>query len=122
MNETRRSKALSALVSEPSVEAAARASGLGRSFLFDLRRDASFRAELDKARAEAFTAGLAALKAAAGKAATTMVELLNSSNQNTRRLAATTILGLGLKVVEVEDFERRLSRLEEILEKGQNAR
>jgi len=122
MNETRRSKALSALVSEPSVEAAARASGIGRSFFFDLLRDAEFKAELDKARAEAFAAGLAALKAAASKAATTMVELLDSPNQNTRRLAAVSVLTLGLKVVEVEDFERRLSRLEEILEKGQNGR
>jgi cytochrome c biogenesis protein CcdA len=111
--DARRARAIKALVEAPTVEAAARSSGIGRTTLYRYMSEDDFKEELGEARAEAFAAGLAALKSAAAKAASTLAALMDSRSENTRRLAAIAVLSLGLKAAEAVDFESRLVRLEQ---------
>ena len=108
----RQGRAVLALVEAPTVEDAAQRAGVSRSILYVWLRDEGFKARLDAARAELFHEGLDALRGTMGKAARVMAALLDSRNENTRRLTAVAVLGLGMKANETIDIEMRLARLE----------
>jgi phage terminase small subunit len=108
--------ALLALIETPTMTAAARRAGVSRSALFLWMKDATFKAKLDELRAEMFDEGLGLLKASMGRAARCLAALLDSRNENTRRLAAVSILGLGIKANETMEIEARIRKLETIVE------
>jgi len=47
----------------------------------------------------------------------TMIELLDSEDESTKRLAAKDILSFSLKALEVQNLEERIERIEDLLEK-----
>jgi len=100
-----------------SIEAAAEEAKVGRATVYRWLKEKHFREKIELMRQELFTEGLSRLKAATDKAAQKMIELLDSDNDNTRRLAAKDILNFALKAIETQDLEARIERIEEILEK-----
>lgn len=64
--------------------------------------------------------GLNALKVATRKASITLIELLDNSDRNTRRLAAKTIIDFAIKAVENKELEERICVIEEALEQQRN--
>jgi len=112
----RQSKAIAAILEAPSIEAAARAAGVAKSTLYEWIRQEPFRAALEAARADIYRAGIDTLKGAAGKAAGRLIELLDSRNENTRRLTAREILALSMKIDETQTLEKRLTAIEDALE------
>ena len=70
MNETERKltlkqeKALACLLSEPSIEAAAKAAKVSKTILYEWRKQPTFKAALDEAKQLLFGDGLATLKSA----------------------------------------------------------
>jgi hypothetical protein len=114
--EARRTSAVLALITEPTIEGAALASGVGRSTLFAWMKDEAFANELTRARTAAFDDGLTAIKGATQEAASVLRALLKSRNESTRRRTAETILAFAMKIYEGRDLEARLKRLEGISE------
>jgi len=110
--------AIFALLESSSMEDAAQTIGVSRTSLWAWMKIEPFQTRLMDARAELFREGMAALKGSMSKAAGVLVKLMDSRNENTRRLAAAAVLGLGLKAHESIDIEERLSRLEKIAEEN----
>jgi len=111
----RQRHAIPLILESQTIEAAARAAGISKTTLYEWMKQDPFRLELESSRAALFKEGMDALKGAAGKAARKLVELLDSRNENTRRLTAREILTLGMKINEIQELERRVEQLEEIL-------
>jgi len=109
-------KAIAEILETGSMEEAARRSGVSKTTLYEWMKQEPFRKRLEEARAEVFNEGLGIIKAGTSKAARKLIELLDSRNENTRRLTAQEILALSLKISETQEIERRLERLEELLE------
>jgi len=112
--------AIFALLEAGTIENAALSVGVSRQSLWAWMKIEPFQARLTDARAELFREGMNALKGSMSKAASVLVKLMDSRSENVRRLAASAILGLGLKANESIEIEERLSRLERIAE--ENAR
>lgn len=108
----RQRRAVLAILETPTMEAAAKASGVARVTLYEWEKLPAFKDALGAARAELYREGMGALKAATAKAASRLVELLDSRNENTRRLTARDVLALGVRIVENEDIEARIEQLE----------
>lgn len=109
-------RAIMAIIEAGSMDGAARQAGVGKTALYEWMKQEPFRKRLEEARAEVFNEGLGVIKAGTSKAARKLIELLDSRNENTRRLTAQEILALSLKISETQEIERRLERLEELLE------
>lgn len=115
---SRQLRAITCILENNSIEEAAKKAGVSRSTLYNWLNDSQFRARLEKEREAVFKGGLMALKAATAKAAKTLIELLDSKDRGTRRLAAKEIISVSLKVVELQDLQERVERIEEQLEKA----
>lgn len=114
----RRTAAVLALLTSPTVEAAADLAGVARSTLFAWLREPAFAAELEAARDKAFRGGLAAIKGAATKAAGKLVGLLDSRNEALRLRAALAVLELGLRIREADEILARIAALEAAFSAG----
>jgi len=110
--------AIFALCESQTLEDAAQSVGISRTSLWAWMKIEPFQARLTDARAELFREGMSALKGSMSKAAGVLVKLMDSKSENVRRLAASAILGLGLKANESIEVEERLSRLERIAEEN----
>lgn len=111
----RQRRAIPFILESQTIEAAARAAGISKTTLYEWMKQDPFRVQLEAARADLFKEGMDTLKAAAGKAARRLVELLDSRNENTRRLTAREVLALSMKIDETQGLEKRIEQLEEIL-------
>ncbi len=108
-------KAIAALLATRTVEEAAKRAKVSRSTLFDWLKLERFKERLKEERETLFDEGIGALKAATRTASAKLIALLNSRNENVRRLTAKEIIGVSLKIAEVQDLEERVSKLEEML-------
>ena len=111
----RQRRAVLAILESPTMEAAAKAAGVGKVTLYEWLKLPAFMDELRRARAELYAEGMGTIKAATAKAARRMIELLDSRHENTRRLTARDVLALGRGIVEAEDIDARLERIEDTL-------
>ena len=112
----RQLKTIGAILEAPTITAAAQAAGVARVTLYAWLRLEPFRDTLETARASIYREGVDTLKGAAGQAAGRLIELLDSRNENTRRLAAHEILTLAIRIDENQTLEKRLTALEQALE------
>ena len=111
----RKDRLLLALLSEPTLEAAAIRAGISQSTAWRIMRSPEFQAEYREARAAAVGRATGALQAASGIAVLALVDVAASDNPRTksaRVAAARTILELSYKAVELESIEARLAALE----------
>jgi len=114
----RQSKAMALILEgQLSMESIAEKTGIRRMTLHRWTKREYFKKKLEQKRQEIFEEGLNSLKAAMDKAAKKLIELLDSKDENIRRLTAKEILNFALKSFETEDLEKRISAIEEILEK-----
>jgi transposase-like protein len=110
--------AILALLSQRSVEEAARVTGLGPRTLHRWLRDPQFDAAYRDAKRAAFSQSIARLHQLASAAVTTLGKAMLDPNTPaaTRVRAADRILDHTAKAIEIEDLEARLVALERAVE------
>jgi hypothetical protein len=108
----RQHKALSALMSEPSVSKAAIAAEVPERTLRAWLKRPEFAEAYRAARREATQHAVARLQQASGAAVGVLISLMASSTPATKLGAARTILEFAIRAVELEDLEQRLAALE----------
>jgi len=122
LQTAKKTAAVLALMTSPTIEGAAKAAGVSRAALFLWLKEDAFTAELARARAEAFAGAIGTLKAGTSKAAAVLMELLSSKKETTRRHASIAVLDFALRIREGEEIDERLRRLEGIVQQGGPAR
>jgi hypothetical protein len=126
----KKEQAIAALLVSPTLSIAAEKVGVHERTLFRWLKNEDFKAEYQRLRRECVTAATAKLQSAMGKAVDAMLEILEAEETRffqkdgevtdsrdvvawgPRLGAAKTILEMGLKGLELEDIERRVSELE----------
>jgi len=111
-------KTINQLLENNSIEEAARKARLSRGTVYNWLKQELFRNQLEKERKALFEEGLNTLKGATAKAAKTLINLLESKDENTKRLAAKEIINVTLKVTEIRNLEERVSQLEDLVEQS----
>ena len=115
-------KAVSALLSYPTIPEAAEAAGVSPRTLRRWLKLPSFRDAFIEARRGVVSRAIGQVQGAMNIAVNSLVEVAsNPENPPASRVAASrAILDLGLKGIEVEDFDCRINSLEKMM-KGQNS-
>jgi len=107
---------ISALLENPTIDAAAKACGITRQTIHNRLADPDFKREYSAMRRKVVEASCGALQGRIGEAAETLAEIMNDgkASKMARVLAAKAILEYGLKTVETLDILPRLEALEEV--------
>jgi transposase-like protein len=110
----KKEQAVAALLSQRSIEEAARATGVSERTLRRWLQIPEFRDFYRQARGETVTQAAARLQLGSGAAATTLLKVMLDPNvpASSKVRAAQCVLELGLKGLELEDLEIRIARLE----------
>ena len=116
--------AIQALLTQPSLEAAARIVGVAPNTLLRWQQEPEFAKEYRKARLKAFGQGTARLQHAASAAVSAMLKILVDPKAlpSTKLRAADLVLTHGAKAIEIEDIEARVSDLEQAAELSKESR
>lgn len=111
-------EAIAALLSQRSIEDAARAIGVSPKTLLRWLKQPEFDAAYRQARRDAFAQATARLQQASGTAVSVLVKIMidGSSPASSRVRAADCILGHAAKAIELEDIEARVAELERSVE------
>jgi hypothetical protein len=106
--------AIAALLSQRSVEDAARVTGIGTRTLLRWLQMSEFQAAYRQARREAFGQATARLQQASGAAVSTLLKVMvvQSTPASTKVRAADCVLDRAGKAIEIEDIEARVTALE----------
>jgi len=112
-------QAIAALLSRPSVEDAARTTGVGEKTIRRWLREPEFRVRYLQARRESVQQAIARMQQALGAAGTTILKLMMDTNvpAAVRLRAAESVFAQAIKGIEIEDIEVRLAALEEAAQK-----
>lgn len=123
MTDTKREKALVALLSCSSYDEAARQCGLSLRSLYTLRTDPAFAEELNMRRRRMVETACVALQSRLGAASEAIAAMLDDEElpAKVRLDAAKTVLEYGLRTLETLDILPRLEALE-TAEAQRNAR
>ena len=108
-------KAITALLSEPTVRDAAKAAGLGERTMYRYLSNPTFKAELRQRQDEILAATTAALVGLAGDAVATLRGVLQDkdASASVKVRAALGWLAHTQKTVELDDLAARIAALEE---------
>jgi hypothetical protein len=108
-------QALIALLTEPTVEAAAAKAGMNARTLFRWLNDPPFVAAYREARRQAVQHATGRLQQAASDAVTTLQGVMTDTTAPApaRVTAAKSVLELAVKAVEIEDLMARIEALEQ---------
>ncbi|HEY6346890.1 MAG TPA: hypothetical protein VIY49_35815 [Bryobacteraceae bacterium] len=107
---------IAALLSNPTVEAAAKAVGIGNVTAWKWRKDPPFDDQYREATRDAMHRAAALLQGAAREAVDTLREIQSEGKSEAARVsAARTILEMALKAADLEDVQRRLDTLEQVV-------
>lgn len=110
---------ISALLSCPTLEAAAAECGLSVRQLYERRQDPQFMKQLQEAQSAALAGTVRYLQHHTATAAQTLAELCqNAQQEQTRLQAARALLEQAARLTETADFDRRLSELEQLQEEN----
>ena len=110
--DRKKEQAIAALLSMPTLPAAAQEVGVAEKTLKRWMREDSFAQEFAKARREFLELALARLQRASGQATTKLMELLDAEDDKLALRAALGILGQAVKGAETMDVLARLEALE----------
>ena len=108
-------KAISALLSEPSIRKAAEQSGVPERTIYAWLKDSAFDTAYRAARRESVQQATARVQYASSAAVTVLCQLMikESVHASIRLSAAKTILELSIKTLEIDDLAARLEALEQ---------
>lgn len=109
---------ISALLTAPTLEAAAQKCGLSVRQLYTRRQSPDFIRKLREAQGDALEGTVRYLQHSTATAASTLVEICENGSEQNRLTAARTLLDQATKLTEVVDFSRRLEALEFIAAGG----
>ena len=114
--ERKKEIALSALLTEPTIQQAAKVAGIGEATLWRWLKDKDFVEAYREVKREAVGQAITKLQQASGEAVETLRSVMNdiASPANTRVSAAKSIIEMALKAVELEDVIKRVEELEVI--------
>jgi hypothetical protein len=114
----RQQKAILALLTEPNIREAARVVKVGERTLHTWLKDQTFCLAYHEARATAVSQAIARLQRASGEAVDTLAEVMgdHAAGAFVRVTAATKILEMAIKGIEIAELQRRLNALEEAAE------
>lgn len=105
---------IAALLSYPTIEAAAKSVGIGNATAWRWMKDPKFTEEYREARREAMRHTTARLQEAAREAVECLRKVQRTGESESARVsAARTILEQALKAVDLEDVQQRLDTLEQ---------
>ena len=108
-------KALAALLTSRTIEAAAKKAGVSDRTLHRWLNEPAFRQAYLSARRMAMEQATSVLQRAASSAVTALQKNLSCGTPSAEIAAAKAILDMGFRAVEVQEFEARLAALEEAL-------
>lgn len=109
---------ISALLTAPTLEAAAQKCGLSVRQLYTRRQSPDFIRKLREAQGDALEGTVRYLQHSTATAASTLVEICENGSEQNRLTAARTLLDQATKLTEVVDFSRRLEALEHFADGG----
>jgi len=112
---TRQLMTISHLINSSSIEEASQSARVSRTTIYKWLKDDCFNAELKDQRDEMIQGALDRLKWAITKATTELIKLMDSTKEETRRLACKDIIEYALRSIELEDIEQRLNKVERII-------
>ena len=117
-------EAIAALLSQRSIEDAARACGLGARTLLRWLKLPEFNAAYREARRAAFSQSIARLQQATTAAVSTLLKVMVDPNTpaSTRVRAADSVLDHSAKSIEIEDIEARVAELERATEESRRGK
>jgi hypothetical protein len=110
--ERNQDRAIIALLTEPTVEAAARAACIAPATIWRWSRDAGFRSRLREARRAVVEGAIGRLQQAATAAVDTLHRNLTCGTPSVEVRAASVILDQAIKAVELFDIVDRVEQLE----------
>ena len=110
--ERKQDKAILALLTEPTVEAAARAADVAPATIWRWNQQAEFRSRLRDARRAVVEGAIGRLQQAATEAVATLQRNLTCGTPSVEVRAATAILDQAIKAVELFDLVERVEQLE----------
>jgi len=113
-------RTITCILESSSIEEAARKAKVSRASIYNWLKDEKFSNKLKEERDALFSESLNLLMQANIKAVKELVNLLESNEEKTRRLAAKEILNMSLKVAEVRDLEERISKIEAVFMEENN--
>lgn len=110
----KKEQAVMALITEPTIKAAADKVGITTPTLCKWLKLSEFKAAYREARREAVSVAIAKLQQATTEAVEALRAVMNDPNKpaSARVGAARSILELAIKAVEIEDLEIRIEELE----------
>lgn len=111
----RQVRVINVLMTAKDRSEAAKVAGISRKTLYKYLRQDSFKDELSKRKNELLEVLSCDLISLLNRAVETLADLLESKQENTRRLAAVNILDHAVRLQETTDLEQRISTLEEII-------
>jgi hypothetical protein len=117
----RQEKALTALLSTPTVKQAAEQSGLGETTIYRfLSESRLFQQKYREARSAITRHAISHLQAMSGAAATVLTDMMKdiAAPPGLRLTAARLVLEAAVRAVEREDLEARVEALETALDQG----
>jgi hypothetical protein len=109
-------RALAALVRQPTIPLAAAEAGVtDRTIYRWLAKDEAFKAEYLQLRREVVNNAVFQLQKATNNAVNCLLSVINDpeASSGARVRAATTVLEFSLRVLEAEDLDERIARLEQ---------
>lgn len=119
--DAKQEKALAALLSQPTMAAAAKACGSSETTLFRYLHDENFKAHYRRALAEVVGHAISQLQRDCSVASKALREICENKEApaSARVAAARAILDGAIKAVELQDMEQRLEDLEAALAEQQ---
>ncbi|OUP62924.1 hypothetical protein B5F12_09140 [Pseudoflavonifractor sp. An176] len=112
---------IAALLSTPTLDAAAQQCGLSVRQLYTRRQNPDFIRKLREAQGDALEGAVRYLQHSTATAASALVEICENGQEQNRLTAARTLLDQAAKLTEVVDFSRRLEALERMEAEGDDA-
>lgn len=109
---------ISALLTCPTLDAAAQQCGLSVRQLYTRRKSPDFIRKLREAQWDALEGTVRYLQHSTATAASTLLEICQSGQEQNRLTAARALLDQAAKLTEVVDFSRRLEALERMEAEG----
>lgn len=112
----KRQAAIVALLSEPTLEGAARRVGVDPATLHRWLRDDDFSAEYRRARREALSLAVAQLQGGSSKAGKALLEIIEDRRApaTARVRAIEALFEISLRAIELDDLAARIERLERL--------
>lgn len=109
----KREQAIVALIDHPTIPEAAKHCGVSESTLRRWMAEPSFKADLEDARKTIFDRAIELLRAGTIKAAQTLIEKCDSSNDSDAIRAARAVVELYTRAVQLHELDERLKAIEQ---------